>query len=396
MSTTKTQETYRSYGTAKGWRIFIYIFAPLLILLFFSSPLWMFEGEWTGIRIGFIAGAWLFGLFFCYCLYETAKGRHIITEDSLVYQGAFRRKELPLDSIKGYRIDQQYTYVEPRTAANPKIRIGYTSEKYSEIQQWLSSRFPDLDKQEQEQEEGAILDDYNLGHTASVREENLAAARKTAKLVNGVGLATGAWLFLLPNPYFWAITAGLAVPLAGIAALFWHRNIIRPDEQKNSAYPSVAAALFAPTFGLLLRDILDYELLSYTPILPIAGTVAALVGAVVLLGSREFMQQQKLRLSINLSVIAFALLYGYSSTVAINCVFDEGQPVRHKAEVLSKHYSSGKTTTYYLHVSPWGARTEAEDITVSEEYYDRIQPSTTINIYQLPGRLNVPWFTAGN
>jgi hypothetical protein len=393
VSAIQTQETTRSYGTAKGWRIFVYLFIPLLILLFFSSPLWMFEGEWTGTRLGFVVGAWIFGLLFCYCLYEVIKGRHIITNDKLIYQGAFRRKELPLAEISGYRIDQQYTYIQPKTAAHPKIRIGYTSEKYEEIQGWLATTYPNLDQLEQEQEEAIILEDHNLGHTASVREENLAAARKTAKLLNGAGLLTGAWLLFLPNPYSWAVAAGLLVPLLAIAALFWHRNIIRPDEQKNSAYPSVAAALFAPAAGLLLRSMLDFELLYYSPIWPIAGTVAALVGAVVLLASREFLQQQKSRLNVSLSALAFALLYGYSSVVAANCVFDEGQPTRHKTEVLSKHSSSGKTTTYYLNVSAWGPRTQAEDITVSEEYYDQTQPGTTISIYLLPGRLGIPWFT---
>ena len=239
-----------------------------------------------------------------------------------------------------------------------------------------------------------ILEDHNLGHTAAVREESLAAARKTAKLVNGAGLITGAWLFFLPKPYFWAITAGLMVPLVAIAALFWHRSIIRPDEQKNSAYPSVAAALFVPAGLLLLRGILDFELLHYAPVWPVAGAVAALAGALVLLGSRAFLQQPKSRLSTSLSTMAFALLYGYGSVVAVNCVFDEGQPVRHRVKVLGKHYSSGKTTTYYLHVSPWSPRTEAEDITVSEKYYDQVQPGTTISIYLLPGQLGIPWFTA--
>lgn len=393
MSAIQTQETYRSYGTAKGWRIFIYLFAPLLILLFLSLPLWMFEGEWTGTRLGFAVAAWAFGLFFCYCLYETIKGRHIFTADKLIYQGALRRKELPLAEIKGYRIDQQYTYIQPKTSASPKIRIGYTSEKYEEIQEWLAAHYPDLDQLEQKEAEAVILEDHNLGYNASAREENLTAARKTAKLLNGAGLAAGAWLFFLPKPYAWAIAAGLVVPLAAVAALFWHRNIIRPDEQKNSAYPSVAAALFAPAGVLLLRGILDFELLHYAPIWPIAGTVAALAGTVVLLGSREFLHQQKARLSVSLTVVAFALLYGYSSVMAVNCVFDEGQPARHRTKVLGKHSTSGKTTTYYLHVSPWGPRTEAEDITVSEEHYDQTQPGATISIYLLPGRLRVPWFT---
>lgn len=394
MTTTQTQQVYRSYGTARGWRIFIYLFSPLLIALFWSVPFWMPAAEWDALRIGFAVSMTLFGFFFLYCLYETIKARHLITDTSLVYAGAIYRKELPLEAIQGFRTNQQYTFILPKSKAYPKIRIGYTSEGYEEIQQWLAEHYPNLDEQEQKQEEEALLEDYTLGRTVSEREETLGQARKVAKWLNLAGMATAGWLFFLPKPYEVALAAALALPIIAALALFWHRTAMRPDEQKNSAYPSLAAALFMPSLGLLLRCLFDFELLSYSSVWAIAGLVAAGFGGFLLLSSQEFLRQPKSRWSAGLSVVAYALLYGYAATVSVNCAFD-GEPTQHyQATVLSKHYSSGKSTTYYLHVSPWGPRTEPEDITVTEEHYEHAASGEPVHIYQMSGRLGIPWFIA--
>jgi hypothetical protein len=90
-----------------------------------------------------------------------------------------------------------------------------------------------------------------------------------------------------------------------------------------------------------------------------------------------------------------ALAYGYGAVVAYNCVFDTATPHVYPATVLNKHTSSGKTTTYYLEVGPWGPRVAAEDVTVTEETYDHIMPGDSVRIYQSPGRLGVPWFVVG-
>lgn len=394
VTTTEIRPVHRSYGTARGWRIFIYLFGPLLIALFWSSPFWMPSGDWNALRIGFTVGMGLFGLFFVYCIYETAKGRHIITDTAFVYAGTLYRKELPLEAIKGFRTDQQYTHILPTSKAYPKIKIGYTSEGYEEIQQWLAEHYPNLDEQEQQQEEEALLEDHALGRTVAEREQTLTQARQVATWLNLAGMTTAGWLIFLPKPYETAFTAGLTLPLVAALALFWHRTALRPDEQKNSAYPSLAAALFMPSLGLLLRCLFDFELLAYAPVWRMAGLVAAGFGGLLLLSSQEFLRQPKSRWSAGLSVVAYALLYGYAGTVSVNCVFDEGPAKHYQATVLSKHYSSGKSTTYYLHVSPWGPRTTAEDITVTEEHYERATNGKPVHIYQMPGRLGIPWFTA--
>lgn len=392
-TTLTQQQIYQEYGTAKGWRIFIYLFSPLLILLFFSAPFWANFDEWDSARISLLCITWTFGLFFCYALYEVVKARHIITSDSFLYKGAFRQKQMLLADIKGYRTDQNYLYLVPKTPSATRIRIGYTSEDYNGLKQWFVDRYPDLDVQEQQQEEEILLQDHTLGRTTEEREEKLHKARRTAKVLNVASGTAAAWLFLQPQPYLWATTACLLLPLASIPLLWLHSGVLRPDEKKNSAYPSLALTLFIPSLVLMLRVLLDFEILNYDLLWPRAVTVAALFGLGLLVGSHDFVFQGPSRWSAGLAILAYAALYGFSATAAYNCAFDTGRPTAYEVKVLEKHYSSGKTTTYYLKVAPWGPRTEAEDVTVTEEYYAQTEPGTNVQIYLMPGNLQVPWFT---
>jgi hypothetical protein len=392
-TTLPQQQIYQEYGTAKGWHIFIYALAPPLIILFLVAPFFMWDGKQVGLTIGLSVMMLSMAAVFAACLWETYKARHIITEDSLLYQGAFRQKTMLLADIKGYRVDQHYLRIFPKLQGANKIRIGYTSENYDGLKQWFAARYPDLDVQEQQQEEEIILQDDSLGHTTAQREEKLAQARKTAKVLNIVSGVAAGWLFLQPQPYQWAITACLLLPVVGAAALWLHTGVLRPDERKNSAYPALTSTLLFPSLVLLLRVVLDFEILNYELLWPTAAAVAVLFGTAVLIGSREFVLRGASRWSAGLAVVAYAALYGFSATAAYNCTFDEARPAVYQTKVLGKHYSSGKTTTYYLKVAPWGPRTEAEDVTVTEEYYDRIQPGVTTQIYLMPGKLQVPWFT---
>ncbi|WP_426493213.1 hypothetical protein [Hymenobacter sp. 102] len=393
MPLSTTTATEHSYGTAKGWRIFIYIFSPLLIALFLSCPFWMAENGWDGAAVTFLVFGWSFALFFGYCVYETYKGRHILSEQSIRYEGALRRKELPLEAVRGYRADDKYTHIVPISEAYPSIRIGYTSEGYEDIQHWLAERFPDLDVQQQELEAQEILQDETLGRSVPEREEKLAQARQVARVLNTLAWAVAAWLFFYPKPYDVAVQASLALPPVAALALLWYQGLLRADERKDSAYPALGSALFIPALGLLLRVLLDFELLGYSAAWQLAAGVALLFGGVLAYGNRRFIRLPASRWGAVATVFFCALVYGYSAVVAINCVFDEAAPRVHAANVLSKHSSSGKTTTYYLEVGAWGPRTAPEDVTVTEETYDQTMPGDSVRVYQFPGRLAIPWFT---
>ena len=80
LSSIPPTETVQEFGTAKGWRWFIYLLMPPLILLFIAMPSIFWDakaplGLMLSISLLFIGMAG----FFLYGLIETVKGKHIIT-----------------------------------------------------------------------------------------------------------------------------------------------------------------------------------------------------------------------------------------------------------------------------------------------------------------------------
>jgi hypothetical protein len=236
------------------------------------------------------------------------------------------------------------------------------------------------------------LQDDELGRTSSEREEKLNKARKAAQILNTGGGATALWLFLHPQPYQWAIIAGLVVPILATIALWLHSGVIRLDEKRNSAYPSLAIAVIGPAASLLLRVLLDFDILDYTPLWPQAAAVAFVAVIALLIGSRDFIFRNDSLVSLLPTILIGAALYGFAGTLSYNCAFDEGTATRYEAKVLDKRMSGGKTTTYYLKVTPWGPHPTSEDVTITQDYYERVEAGDSVEIYAMPGRLGVPWF----
>jgi hypothetical protein len=121
----------------------------------------------------------------------------------------------------------------------------------------------------------------------------------------------------------------------------------------------------------------------------------SLTGLLVFLLVRSTSEFNFTRVSGYLMVLLLTLFvtaYCYSSCVVINCYYDRSTPQIHEAKVLGKRISSGKTTTYYLTLTAWGPRTEAEDVTVSEDQYEQIAVGSPVKVYQMKGLLDVPWF----
>ncbi|SES85714.1 hypothetical protein SAMN04487998_0487 [Hymenobacter actinosclerus] len=388
-----TATTPRSYGTARGWRVFIYLVTPPMIVVFLICP-FLFDSDQSLLVYGPI-GAVMWGMagLFSVLLYDVYKGRHTFSAQGIRYRGAFRSKDLPLAAIKGYRTDDNYTYIVPVSRQYRGIRIGYTSEGYAEIQQWLAARFPDLDAQQVQQDAERLLLEEDFGRNPAEREANLAGARHVSWVLNAAGCLSGAWLLFWPEPYDWAVWAGLGVPPLAAAALFWHRGLLCFDDSNHSARPAITAALLFPPLGLLLRGLFDFELLAYQPLAPYAAGTALLMATALVLGSPQLLATSGRRVLLTGGIMA--VLYGAAAVVTVNCVFDTSGPRVYAVPVLDKQLSGGQTSSYYLNVGPWGARAQPENVEVSKTLYQQTVIGDTVHIYQRPGRLGAAWFSTG-
>jgi len=62
---------------------------------------------------------------------------------------------------------------------------------------------------------------------------------------------------------------------------------------------------------------------------------------------------------------------------------------RYKIKAL---ISSGKSTTYYLELTPWGQQKDIEEVSVSKALYNKLEQNDKVNIYYMKGQFDIPWF----
>jgi hypothetical protein len=296
------------------------------------------------------------------------------------------------DEIKGYRVADKYIFIEPVDKRKKRIKLNTYLERTDEIMAWLSSRYPDLDVANFNDEKEAILRHSDFGGTEQQREANLQQATRIATGVNIIGGLVGAWTLFFPQPYAYAVMASIVMPVIGLVVMVNFSGLIRINQKKGSAFPSVLIAVFVPGLALFLRAVLDFSIFSYSKIWIPAVVIGIGYMAIASRASKEFNYKSRVDLfsALGLTVITFA--YGYGAVVTVNCLFDKSTPQIFHANVLAKRISSGKTTTYYLDLSPWGQRKEADEVTVSKEVFDRANINDDVNIYFMEGRFGIPWF----
>lgn len=383
------------YRTAPLYRTLIYILLPPLGLAFLALPFWLMQGksQSAGSTAGFLGMGLGLAAFVGYWLADAARARVTTGPQYVSQTNAFGTKTLTLTEISGYRTDDKRTRIYAKAAHRPTLSVAHTIERHQEIQQWLATSYPDLDRQETEQARARLLENDDLGRTPEERADALEAAGNTARTLNIAGGVVTAWLLFYPHPYEWAMGAGLLVPLLAAAALWRLPSVLRVDEEKNSGYPSVFIALLGPGFGLLWRALFDYELVSYARLWPVAGAAAVGAALVLAIGSREFLFRRDSGLRVGLTLVLLAGLYGYGATSAINATFDEAAPAMFTARVVSKRIDSGKHKTYHFKVTPWGPMTITDDVRVTHEYYNQVVTGQSVVIALWPGRLGVPWYS---
>ncbi|TXK47539.1 hypothetical protein FVR03_09090 [Pontibacter qinzhouensis] len=397
IATEETQALTQEFKMARGWFIFTCIAAPLLISLFLFMLVMPFvpalnDGMGDGAAYFFVPLSLVMIAVMVLGWLDAIKGRFLISEDSVKSIGVFSVKTLLLEDIKGFRVSEHYIFIEPQSSNQKKIKISLYLGRSQDILNWLQLHFPDLDLLHAEQEEQQILQNEELGWTLEQREEKLQKARKTAKILNWAGGLVAAWTLFWPQPYAFAILVCLALPVIVVCVLKLFSGLIRLDERKDSAYPSVLWAVLGPCLSLAIRALLDFNIFSFDNLWVLMGLVVVTFLVPLLLGSKEFSFTTAKGLAMFAGIFMTIAAYGYGAVVTVNCVFDTSAPEFYEAEVTGKRISTGKTTTYYLELTPWGPQTEADDVSVSKELYELVDSGDEVSVYFMKGYLGVPWF----
>ncbi len=210
-------------------------------------------------------------------------------------------------------------------------------------------------------------------------------------------MGLGLWFLLYPKPYDILFTVLLCMPILGILLNSISRRpsiaslVTIPQGNADEDY-DVADFIDFASWILLIRVLLDFEFESFYSLI-IPGTVAFIVMLILLFLTHDrIAQSNKDRGWIYFSLIGSICVYSFAGTYGANCVFDPSEPEVYRAEVVDKHVSGGKHTSYYVKVTPWGHHYDPEDISVSKDHYEEIRIGQSVNIDRMEGLFHIPWY----
>lgn len=385
------------YRLAKGWQVFIYVFAPILIIGFAALgalPFTADEFNWVTVLIlvPISIGMMVMGV---YGLLETIYGKVTITETSITQKKISKTKTILFDNVKGIRENEQYLVIFS-THGNPKsVQISKYHKQYQELVNWFRLNFADLDVNEAFEEEGAVLENEEFGITVQAREAKFAEAKKVSTAINILGGAAIVWVWFFPQPYSYSVLFSMAIPVLGLAAAVMYKGLIKLDEKKNSKLPTVIYGVFLPISGLGIRALLDYNVILDGNTWSTSASAAVALVLVIRLSTDElkFKKPLEIFLSSFIAVVMFA--YSISVYIIVNCLFDNSHPSSFTTKVIDKEISSGKSTSYYLVVEPWGPMIEKDKFTVSEQEYNSYSIGENVVMYLQDGLLETKWYYVG-
>lgn len=384
----------KEYKIAKGWAIFIWVMAPVLIGLFGFLAVMPFIADEINMTLVLILTPISIGMLtlMVFGLIDVYKCRLIIQEDRLVSNGVFKSKNLKFEEIKGYTVNEQYIFVEPNTKEKKRIKISQYIGGYNEILLWLSKNYLDLNIINEPVEEQEILNNESIGWSKENREEKLSNARKISKIINWLGGLSFAWTLFYPKPYDYAVLSAFIIPIVALIAVKLSRGLIRIDKKDGSAYPSTIFAFIFPSLGLMLRSFLDYDIFDYSNVWIKAVLVTAAFLFILLFNQKEITFKKKQDYLTVTSLLMFLFAYGFGAVIYLNCNLDKSEPQHYTATILDKRISSGKYTSYYLKLTAWGQQKEIDEVSVGKGLYNRVDIDNEINIYFRNGKLEIPWF----
>ena len=163
------------------------------------------------------------------------------------------------------------------------------------------------------------------------------------------------------------------------------------EGRRHDVRADLFLAFMVPSAVLALRSLWDFEFLGWTPILKLT-IVASMILTLLVAGTDRGMRERRWAL---LAFLFLSFFYSFGGLAQTNALLDHSEGRLFEVPVLTKRISSGKSTTYYFQVGPWGPRTEPNEVSVSRSLYQGTRVGQNICVWLRKGSLGLPWFVVG-
>lgn len=388
----------RTYQSSLGYRIFlvslggIIAAAALLGIWYFGTG---HELPNSQAALVMVSLCFLFLLLGAYLVLAMLKSRIILTADAIELHEPFTTKQLLRSQIAGWRVlPTQYVSTLEFTPRDPhakKLKLPLTIKLDAAFESWLST-LTNLDAQDLAASVAELETNQELGLTHEQRAERLAEAANYAKYLNWLTWAACAWGWFYPQPYLLVMLVLSALPLAAIFLGLRAKGVYQFEGRRNDARPSLALPVILPGATMALRALSDLSFLHWQQLLaPILVVSAALTALMASADPRMVQKRWPL-----LATLFLSLFYGGGATAQANALLDHSAPQVFQTEVLHKRISTGRHTTWYLRLAPWGPQRETSEVGVSRSFYSSVQPGQTVCVYFHPGALKIPWYAVAH
>jgi len=373
----------------KAWQKLLYLLVGMIFLtvgVVFGPVL--FRASATSLPAALPALFFLgFGI---YMLAQAARARLILDGTRIVVRGAFREQTADQADIAGFRTissrNGSYTQLQLKQGLST-ISIPNSFDTDDDYRVWLK-KLTDLDQRDREEILAEISEKTELGSTPEERLQALPTARTWALFLSVVTGVAAAGLLLAPTQMH-LLAAGVLVITPMVAAMLLHRAPLLYALFKQKADPR-AELVFVPIlagFGLLFRAS-GLHFVSNQSLLYIVAPVAlGYLAAFATANSGPAARRGSL-----LAVLFFTGLYSYALVAVSDTLGDRGETRTYSAQVLGKHESHGRSTSYTLTLAPWGSLQETSSVGVSATTYRAVTLGDEVCIQQHPGNLHISWY----
>ncbi|UGS21141.1 hypothetical protein [Flavobacterium cyclinae] len=386
------------YKIDKVWRIITCVLTPVamipfgVLLLFPIIPDFNFDIN-KDVYYWFLLPLSVTMLFVIIVAFvNTIIGKFVIDKNKIYTTGLFNNKQIYFNDIKGYRITEHFTFIES-ISNKTRIKLSNYYENRNELHDWLIWNYKNLNELEIIQEKQEILSKQDLGWTIEERESKFLKYKRLAKILNWSGgiIAIGTTLLLKTSDYI--ILLCIVYPIFCLLAILFSKGLLTLDERNEAVYPSVFWAFFAPTSVIFLRALMYFKIYNYDNVWLLTAVIAFSFFFTLIINNRGFVFNKFERTSTILIFSVF-IVFGYSfgTVINLNYALDDSQPKKFKTIVLDKRITKGKSTNYYLTVSPWNNQKEPKEENTNESDYEIIKKGDTITINFYEGKLNIPWY----
>lgn len=228
--------------------------------------------------------------------------------------------------------------------------------------------------------------DRQIKHLRQEAPYDIKKVRKVVKVVNVMAFIAMLWAWLYPEPYEVVIIVNILFMVFAVFVSIRFKAAVNVYSDKKEI-PQLFVLLW-PTFGLVIRSMMDCNLLYTTGAWVCLGILAILMALFIYLNTNEYLKKKWL--AVFLPLLCFGAVYG--AVITTDYTFDFSQPKQYRTIIVDKRIDDGKTTSFHLTLEPWGDVKGQKDAIVSESFYNRKQIGQSIYVYEMNGLWGIHWY----